>query len=73
MAIHAQRGGDATRGLNLDAVALVVIDRQREHAKSLLTGEGGADHGIQPTGEQDNSERAFRGNGFSDHGAELKA
>ena len=53
MAFGAERIGNPHRGLKLDPVALVVIDRQREQAKAGLPRKAGADHRIEPAGKKD--------------------
>ena len=45
-------GGDARAELDLDAVALVIIDRQRDHREPLLARQPRADHRIEPARQQ---------------------
>ena len=52
MAIGQLRG-DRPRGVELDAVALVIVDRQRQHAEARLARQRGADHRIEPARQQD--------------------
>ena len=40
------------RRLELDPMALAVIDRQREHGEALLARQPGADHRIEPAREK---------------------
>jgi hypothetical protein len=47
-----EAGRDRPRRVNLDPVALAIIDRQREHGKPLLPRQGGADHRIEPARQQ---------------------
>jgi hypothetical protein len=48
---RAELASDPARGLDLDPMALVVIDRQRVEAKALLTRQPRRDHRIEPAGE----------------------
>ena len=48
-----ERRRDLPRRLDLDPVALAVVDGQREHRKALLARERGADHRIEPSGKED--------------------
>ena len=41
------------RRLQLDPVALVIVDRQREHREARLARQRGADHRIEPARQQD--------------------
>ncbi len=47
VAFGAERGGDAARGVELDAVALVIIERQREQAPAGFPQHGGGNHRVE--------------------------
>ena len=51
--LGAEVAGDAGGRLELDPVALVVIDGEREEAIAGLAGEAGDDHRIHAAGEED--------------------
>ena len=53
MCRSASSAAIAPRRLELDPVALVVIDRQRDDRKAPLARDAGADHRIEPAGQQD--------------------
>ena len=44
---------DRPRRLQLDPVALAVVDRQRDHRKARLARQRRADHRIEPAGQED--------------------
>ena len=48
-----KRGRDAPGGLQLDAVALVIVDRERKHLIALLARQRGTNHRIQPSRQED--------------------
>ena len=47
-----QPARDRARGVELDAVALAVIDRQRGYREPRLARDPGADHRIEPARQQ---------------------
>ena len=53
-----QPGGDPVRRLELDAMALIIIHRQRDHGEVLLPRQPGADHRIKPAREKHDRGRA---------------
>ena len=54
MAPRAEVLRDVARCVDLAAVALVVVDRQRIDREPALARDGRHDHGIEPAGQQDN-------------------
>jgi hypothetical protein len=60
MPFHLQARGDHAGRIKFHAVALVVIDRQGQHAKALFLGECCADHGIEAARQQDHGQRRRR-------------
>ena len=46
-------GGDPARSVQLDPVALVVIDRERDDRETPFARDRRADHRIEPAGQQD--------------------
>ena len=48
----AQLAGDRPRRVELDPVALAIIDGQREQLEALLAGKRRADHRIEPARKQ---------------------
>ena len=46
-------GGNPSRCLELDPMALVVVDGQRNDGEALLSRQAGANHRIEPAGEKD--------------------
>ena len=54
----------ARGGLELDPVALVVVDGEREQPEARLAREAGGDHRIQASGEEDDG-------GGCGHGARI--
>ena len=63
--LRAQLRGDAGRRLQLDPVALVVVDGQREQPKAGLAGQAAGDHRIEAPGEEDD------GGAVAGHGARI--
>ena len=57
VALGPQLRRDRGRGLELDPVALVIVDRQREQPEPGLARQRGRDHRIEPAREQ--HDRAF--------------
>ncbi len=55
---------DALRRLQLDPVALVIVDGQRQHGKARLARQRGADHRIQPARQQDDGHRLMSDQSF---------
>ena len=54
MPLGAEPGGDSRRRLELDPVALAVVDGEGEQPMAALAGDRGRDHGIEaPRKERD--------------------
>ena len=52
MALRPELSGDAPGGLQLDPVALAVIDGEGEEGEARFPGDCGRDQGIQASGKE---------------------
>jgi hypothetical protein len=52
MALGPQSAGDTARGGEFDAVALVIVERQREQARAGFARQGAGDEGVEPARDE---------------------
>jgi hypothetical protein len=57
----AERGGDAPRGVQLDPVALIIVDGEGKDGKAPLPRDCGGNHRVEPSRQEDDGGRARGG------------